>query len=34
MHALLRKRGLLARACVEPRGYAAILRNAASKPGA
>jgi fatty acid desaturase len=34
MHALLRERGLLARACVEPRGYAAILRNAASKPGA
>jgi fatty acid desaturase len=34
MHALLRERGLLARACVEPGGYAAILRNAASRPAA
>jgi fatty acid desaturase len=32
MHALLRERGLLERACVERGGYAAILRNAASKP--
>ena len=32
MHALLRERGLLARACVEPGGYAVILRNAASRP--
>jgi fatty acid desaturase len=34
MHALLREKGLLARACVERGGYAAILRNAASKPAA
>jgi fatty acid desaturase len=34
MHALLRERGLLSRACVEPGGYAVILRNAASKPAA
>jgi fatty acid desaturase len=34
MHALLRERGLLARACVESGGYAAILRRAASKPAA
>lgn len=34
MHALLRERGLLARACVEPGGYAAILRRAASRPEA
>ncbi len=32
MHALLRERGLLARACVETGGYAAILRKAASRP--
>jgi len=32
MHALLRERGLLERACVERGGYAAILRNAAGKP--
>jgi fatty acid desaturase len=31
MHALLRERGLLERACVERGGYAAILRRAASK---
>ncbi len=32
MHALLRERGLLERACVERGGYAAILRRAASQP--
>ena len=31
LHALLEERGLLARACVEREGYAAILRRAASK---
>jgi fatty acid desaturase len=31
MHALLRERGLLDRACVERGGYAAVLRQAASK---
>jgi fatty acid desaturase len=31
MHALLRERGLLERACVERGGYAAILRRAAGK---
>jgi fatty acid desaturase len=34
MHTLLRERGLLARACVENGGYAAILRRAASRPEA
>jgi fatty acid desaturase len=34
MHALLRERGLLGRACVERGGYRAILRRAASKPDA
>ena len=34
MHALLKERGLLDRACVERGGYAAILRGAASKPEA
>ena len=34
MHALLAERGLLARACVEREGYAAILRRAASKASA
>ena len=32
MHALLTERGVLERACVEPGGYRAILRRAASKP--
>ena len=31
MHALLRERGVLARACVEARGYPAVLRAAASR---
>ena len=31
MHALLRERGVLAHACVEQRGYPAILRAAASR---
>jgi fatty acid desaturase len=34
MHALLKERGLLDRACVESAGYGAILRRAASKPAA
>ena len=29
---LLRERGVLEHACIETGGYAAILRNAASKP--
>jgi fatty acid desaturase len=32
MHRLLRERGVLEHACIEPGGYAAILRQAASKP--
>jgi fatty acid desaturase len=32
LHALLAERGVLAHACVEPGGYAAVLRRAASKP--
>ncbi len=32
MHAMLREKGVLDRACVETGGYAAILRRAASKP--
>jgi fatty acid desaturase len=32
MHRLLRERGVLEHACIETGGYAAILRNAASKP--
>jgi fatty acid desaturase len=32
MHRLLRERGVLDHACIEPGGYWAILRNAASKP--
>jgi fatty acid desaturase len=32
MHALLRERGALERACVETGGYPAVLRRAASKP--
>ncbi len=32
MHALLQERGVLEHACVEPHGYRAILRNAASRP--
>jgi fatty acid desaturase len=31
LHALLRERGVLARACVETGGYAAVLRRAAAK---
>jgi fatty acid desaturase len=31
LHALLRERGVLARACVEPAGYGAVLRRAAAK---
>jgi fatty acid desaturase len=31
LHALLRERGVLARACVEPGGYGAVLRRAAAK---
>ena len=31
LHALLHERGLLARACVETRGYAEVLRRAAAK---
>jgi fatty acid desaturase len=31
MHSLLRERGVLDRACIEERGYLAILRSAASK---
>jgi fatty acid desaturase len=34
MHALLRERGALTRACVERAGYAAILRRAASRASA
>jgi fatty acid desaturase len=33
LHALLAARGVLARACVERGGYAAVLRRAASRPG-
>jgi len=32
MHRLLRERGVLEHACIEPGGYAAVLRNASSKP--
>jgi fatty acid desaturase len=32
MHRLLSERGVLEHACIEPGGYAAVLRNAASKP--
>jgi fatty acid desaturase len=32
LHALLRERGVLARACVETAGYAAVLRRAAATP--
>lgn len=32
MHKMLRERGVLDRACIETSGYAAILRQAASKP--
>lgn len=32
MHRLLAERGVLAHACVEPGGYAAVLRRAASRP--
>jgi fatty acid desaturase len=32
MHRLLSERGVLDHACIEPAGYAAILRNASSKP--
>jgi fatty acid desaturase len=32
LHELLRERGVLARACVETEGYAAVLRRAASQP--
>jgi len=31
MHALLRERGVLEHACVEPGGYRAVLRRAASR---
>jgi hypothetical protein len=31
MHALLRERAVLARACVETAGYGAVLRRAAAK---
>jgi fatty acid desaturase len=32
MHALLRERGVLEHACIEPDGYRAVLRRAASRP--